>query len=100
MKKPIMAFWPYMSAFCNKHFCSGVVTDIDNDGNVETKNFGRGYYFKPVAFFPVSQGKALQAKLDALEVKHDEEQGEMRKRHFLEVAAVVEDKLPFKKQVK
>ena len=95
-----MAFWPYSSAFCSRHFGSGIVTNIDKQGNVETKNYGKGFYFKPVAFLPLKEGKKLQSKLDALEAKHDAEDAAMRKRHFEEVAALVNGKLPFKKQVK
>ncbi len=92
-----MAFWPYSSAFSNKHFCCGVVVDIREDGSVETTGFGKGFYFKPVAFFPVATGMKLKRTLEEMEAKHDAESKALRKKHFEEVAAAVNGLLPFKK---
>jgi hypothetical protein len=97
MKKKLMAFWPYASAFSNKHFCCGVVTDIDECGNVETDGYGKGHYFKPVAFFPVKTGMKLKETLDELEERHEVEARALRQRHFAEVKTVVDGLLPFNK---
>lgn len=63
----LYAFWPYdQYPYCN----GGTVVAMDEQGKVETKEFGPGNWFTPFKVMPVEQGKELRGKLKQLEVAH------------------------------
>ena len=65
----MFAFWKY-DLF--PYVLGGEVEKMDERGCVETKNYGPGRWFTPIKLLPVEPGRALLAKLEALEAEHDE----------------------------
>lgn len=63
----LFAFWRYdLFPF----WLGGTVVRMSENGSVETKEFGKGYWFKPYFIVPVSKGRMLKEKLDALRAEH------------------------------
>jgi len=54
----LFAIWPYGQAFLG-----GTVTKMQEDGRVETKEYGKGFYFRPQYLLPVAKGKAFLAQI-------------------------------------
>lgn len=63
----LYAFWKHSSF---PYVLGGPVTKMNDNGTVETKNFGKGYYFMPFKIVPLKTGQALQKALDRLEERH------------------------------
>ncbi len=58
------AFWKYdQFPYC----LGGTVTKILDNGNVETKEFGVGYYFKPFLLTDLKTGQNIKTNLGYLE---------------------------------
>ncbi len=66
--KKLYAFWRYTGF---PGFLGGPVTDIRNDGKVETSNYGPGFLFKPVLIVPHDKGVALHTKLNDLQKRYE-----------------------------
>lgn len=62
------AFWRY-----DKYpfFLGGTITKMHDTGTVETKEFGRGRYFRPVLIVPKKTGLEIQKTLERLERERD-----------------------------
>ena len=64
----LYAFWmsdvfPYVNG--------GEITAMDGKGQVETKEYGAGYWFQPKKILPVAEGTIIMAKLRQLSVDYD-----------------------------
>lgn len=57
------AFWKY-DLF--PYMLGGTVTGFSKGGLVETEEFGRGHYFKPIVFTSKQKGKEMRNKLETL----------------------------------
>lgn len=68
--KKLYAFWKY-DRF--PYLLGGLIVDFKDDGFVTVEGY-RGMKFKPIKILPFDAGKALQAKLDALEQAYDKQQ--------------------------
>lgn len=72
MKKPAIlqtvAFWRYDTF---PFVLGGHVTDINENGFVETSEFGRGFYFKPFRILPASAGEKALGDLRKIRDEHD-----------------------------
>ena len=66
MKKKLFAFWRY-DQFPN--VLGGEITDMDAEGNVETANYGKGHWFKPIKIVPLAEGKRLMDELHTLKLE-------------------------------
>lgn len=69
------AFWKY-DGF--PYLLGGTVTKMDDTGRVETKEYGKGFWFMPVKILPVNAGKRMLAKLEELRKKHSVAEKEFR----------------------
>lgn len=65
----LFAFWHYDSF---PFVLGGTVMRMAGDGSVEIKEYGTGGWFKPFKILPFEEGKALQAKLKALEAEFND----------------------------
>ncbi len=63
----LYAFWPYDQV---PYYCCGAITRMDLAGRVETRNFGKGHWFKPCLIVPTETGEKMKEVLDALEQRH------------------------------
>lgn len=60
----LYAFWKYdLYPFV----CGGPVVEMRDDGWVQTKNFGKGYWFKPIHLLPLKAGEELHRRIKSLE---------------------------------
>jgi hypothetical protein len=66
----LIAFWPYDRY---PYVLSGTVLKVNEYGNVETEEYGKGYFFQPLLILPARAGKALQAELKQLEKEYHNE---------------------------
>lgn len=66
----LYAFWEY-DIFPT--ICSGIVTKIDDDGAVETEEYGKNYWFNPNKLVNLKSGKIIRRKLNDLEVRFERE---------------------------
>lgn len=57
------AFWNYDTC---PYLLGGEITQMRDNGRVETKQYGKGHFFMPVKILPAEQGKKLLAELDRL----------------------------------
>jgi len=67
----------------------GTVTKMRDDGAVETVEYGKGSYFKPVRILPVEIGKALGKKLEALRRRHLDEERALLDRFLREAVTIL-----------
>ena len=68
LNKQVYAFWRY------SHFpfvCGGTVVGMSESGCVETKEYGKGYWFLPLRIMPLEAGKALHEKINNLDAEYD-----------------------------
>jgi hypothetical protein len=64
MNKTLFAFWKYDQF---PFVLGGTVEDINEEGLVQTKEYGKGFWFNPVKMLPLKEGKELLAKLNNLD---------------------------------
>lgn len=69
MEQKVIAFWEY-DQFPN--ILCGEVVKFRRNGSVETIQYGKGYYFKPVILLPYDDGMILKEKLDCIEKEFDD----------------------------
>ncbi len=69
MKQTLYAFWKHDQF---PYTLGGTVVKMDEEGRVETVEFGKGYWFKPCKLLPLEQGKELNARLKKLEGEYRE----------------------------
>src|SRR5215208_5186423 len=69
----LYAFWRYDSF---PFVLGGPVTRMDEEGRVETENYGAGNWFTPARLLPRAAGEKLHGELKLLEAQH----GEARKK--------------------
>lgn len=69
MTTKLYAFWKYDTY---PYFLGGDVTRINDDGLVETVQYGRCQWFKPVLLVPPDIGAAMRVKLRKLESEYYE----------------------------
>ena len=74
--KTLYAFWSYN---LYPYFLSGEVTDMRDNGAVETKEYGPGNWFGPVLLLPLNAGLELREKLKTLENDYREAERKLRK---------------------
>lgn len=72
LKRGHMAFWRYSSGSVAKPFLAAPIVRLCADsypgrGYIEAEGFGKGYWFKPTFCLPLAEGRALYAKLNALD---------------------------------
>lgn len=65
----LFAFWRY-DLF--PHVVGGEVTQMRDDGRVETREYGQGSWFRPFLLLPLQAGKAKLAELKALSAEREE----------------------------
>lgn len=70
MNKKLYAFWKYD---CYPYLLGAPVVEFRDDGFITAEGY-RGCRFKPIKILPLEAGKALKAKLDALEQEYNEQQ--------------------------
>lgn len=76
IKKPdpkLYAFWSYD---LYPYICGGEVTKsrrTDGEFHVETKEYGKGYWFNARKLMPLEEGKKLMAKIKGLECEYNNE---------------------------
>lgn len=75
MEDKLYAFWRHDQF---PFILGGPVTKMRENGSVETKNFGPGYYFKPFKVVPLKAGLMLQQHLDSMEHKFRAAEKEFR----------------------
>lgn len=79
----------------------GEVTRMDDDGKVETKEFGVGYWYRPSKLMPVERGRLLRARLKKLEQEFDRAKDELRHEWNKKIADVVDfADVPVKRETK
>lgn len=66
--KGCVAFWPYDKF---PFILGGHITEMNERGAVETREYGPGFFFKPIKILPAKAGEAALAKLEELRAKHD-----------------------------
>jgi len=54
--------------------CGGHVTRMKENGSVETKEYGKGYFWKPIKLLPAERGVELMRRFEALGKEHREAQ--------------------------
>ena len=82
------AFWKYDRV---PYVLGGTITDILDDGRVETREYGKGYYFTPIKIVPIEDGLKIQDQLNAMK-----EQREVLLSNIYELTdGKVMDKFPF-----
>ena len=66
-----MAFWKYDQF---PYILGGIIMgwSLNDPGYIETKEYGKGYYFKPVKIVPASIGKRMLAELEQLKANRDD----------------------------
>lgn len=64
----LYAFWKY-DLF--PYLLGGEVEDMRDDGRVQVKGYGPGFWFKPTRLVPVKMGKALKQKLDKITADYE-----------------------------
>jgi len=89
-----IAFWEYAGY---PYLLSGEISQFSSDGKkVETVNFGKGYWFTPIAILPEQVAKLIQDKLEELkDLKKQEEKNLKDKFENL-----LEDQIPTYLQIK
>ena len=73
--KGLYAFWRYDQY---PYVTGGTIVDINENGYVECKEYGRGYRFKPLLILPVKQGKELRHQLELLEQSYRKAKAQLR----------------------
>ena len=63
MNQELYAFWTYDTF---PYILGGEVTKMDSCGQVETKEYGKGYWFKPCKILPLKEGVELMIQLNVL----------------------------------
>lgn len=66
--KGYYAFWRYSSF---PYLLGGRITEMREDGAVETEQFGTGSYYHPVKILPPKAGEEFLRELKKLERQHD-----------------------------
>lgn len=66
----LYAFWKY-DIF--PKICGGEITQIDEEGNVETVEYGKNSWFKPNKIVSLKEGRKIKAKLNDLEMEYFKE---------------------------
>lgn len=65
----LYAFWRYDQF---PFMLGGPVTGMDEEGRVETENYGAGNWFTPARLLPRAVGERLHGELKLLKAQHDE----------------------------
>ncbi len=65
MKKKLFAFWRYDQF---PYVLGSEITDMNNDGQVETTRYGKGQWFKPFKIVPVLEGERIMNDLHILKL--------------------------------
>jgi len=63
----LYAFWKYDSF---PYVLGGTVEQMNKDGLVQTTEFGKGYWFKPIKLLPLDAGVTVQKALNDLREGH------------------------------
>jgi hypothetical protein len=71
--KGLIAFWSYDSP---PYVLSGTITRIDDQGYVETTEYGAGHWFKPSRILPEKAGKELRRDLEEALVSYKKQRTE------------------------
>src|SRR6185369_9134301 len=98
MTKRVFAFW------CHDTFpylLGGEVSDISENGRVETVEYGRGFWFQPVFILPLEKGRQVLKDLGGLRVRHDDALSEIRGKFYEERNEYLAKKgIPYEKNLK
>lgn len=81
----LFALWRYDTY---PYVLGGTITDILANGNVETKEYGYGFYFKPLLILPVKEGKELLNRLEALEDEYSKALEKFHKEWIVKAMAI------------
>ena len=77
--KGLYAFWAYdLFPF----ILGGPVEKMGKHGEVETKNFGPGFWFTPLKIMPEESGKELHEKINLLEKEYDKDIKQLREKYY------------------
>jgi hypothetical protein len=82
----LFAFWNYDQY---PYVLGGTITEIDDSGLVQTKEYGQGTRFKPVKILPVTSGRALSVKLKHLGEEYKTAQKQLHEMMMKELAALM-----------
>ena len=82
----LYAFWKY-DIF--PKICGGQVTQIDEEGNVEIKEYGKNSWFQPDKIVSLTEGKKIAARLADLENRYIEEKEVLDKKFLKERDSII-----------
>ena len=68
IEKDLFVFWKYDSF---PYLLGGTVTEITDNGLVETIEYGPGHYFRPTKLFTLTAGKELICRLAKIKAERD-----------------------------
>ena len=73
----------------------GEITKVRENGSVELKEYGRGFYFKNIHMLPLKEGQELYAKIKLLEREYNAALSKFHLEWFnkvVEIAPFIKDK--------
>lgn len=82
----LYAFWKY-DIF--PEICGGEVIKVDEEGNVETKEYGTNCWFKPGKLISLTEGKKIRLKLDNLKTRYRKEHGLLKTKFLQERNSII-----------
>lgn len=85
--KGYYAFWRY-DLF--PYILGGTITKMKENGCVETVEYGKGNYFRPMKILPEDAGKELHEKIRILEKEHNAALKEFKADWDLKMAKLAE----------
>ncbi len=86
-----VAFWRY-----NKYpfYLWGHITKVNQYGNVETREYGKGHIFVPTAILPALEGEVLATRLMELGAARDREIAGVDRKYLYLLDELINGKLP------
>ena len=66
--RELFAFWQYDTY---PYLLGGTITQMDDQGRIETVEYGHGNWFRPVKILPVKAGQELMRQICELTKKRD-----------------------------
>lgn len=81
----LFAFWKYDLP---PYVLGGEVTRMNDNGAVETQNYGRNNWFKPIKLMPVKQGRILLERLEKREAEHRKAERELHDKLLKDLAEI------------
>lgn len=73
----LFAFWKYDLP---PYYCGGEIVSFNEKGDVETKEYGKGLWVKPIKVLPLEAGKEIAKQLGELRAEAHAAEKELRER--------------------